>query len=125
MKLQITVNGRAYAVEVEVVEEDDDAQPEGYPAIRAAGSTGVGAHGQGSGAAWDAEGKMCHSPVMGLVIKVNVAQGQMVEAGEVLIVLEAMKMETNIAAVRAGKVKCLHVAQGNSVKQGQVLAEFE
>jgi biotin carboxyl carrier protein len=48
-----------------------------------------------------------------------------VEAGEVLIVLEAMKMETNIAAVQAGKVKRLHVAVGDSVKQHQILAELE
>ncbi|MFZ1941007.1 MAG: biotin/lipoyl-containing protein [Terracidiphilus sp.] len=125
MKLQITVNGRAYAVEVEVMEDDEDEQTQGYPANRAAGPTGVGAHGQGFGAAWDAEGQVCHSPVMGLVIKVNVNPGQTVEAGEVLIVLEAMKMETNIAALHAGKVKCLHVSAGDSVKQDQVLAELE
>jgi len=125
LKLQITVNGRAYAVEVDVIEDDEDEQTQIDTTYHPAAPAAVGTHGHGSGAAWDAEGKVCHSPVMGLVIKVNVTPGQTVEAGEILIVLEAMKMETNIAAVHAGKVKCLHVAAGESVKQDQILAEFE
>ena len=62
---------------------------------------------------------------MGVAIKVNATPGQPVQAGEALIVLEAMKMETIIAAPRAGIVKSVHVAQGNPVKQNQILAELE
>jgi biotin carboxyl carrier protein len=125
LKLQITVNGKAYAVEVELLEDDEDEQAQFDTTHHPAAAAVVGTHGQGSGAGWDGEGKVCHSPVMGLVIKVNVKPGQTVEAGEVLIVLESMKMETNIAAAHAGKVKRLHVAEGDSVKQDQILAELE
>ena len=62
---------------------------------------------------------------MGLVIKVNVEPGQAVEAGEVLMVLEAMKMETNMTAPRAGTVKSVHVKPGDPVKVDQLLVEFE
>ncbi len=75
--------------------------------------------------AWDSEGKICRSPVMGLVIKVNVEPGQAVEAGELVVVLEAMKMETNLAAPRAGIVKSLHVKPGDPVKVNQLLLEME
>jgi biotin carboxyl carrier protein len=54
-----------------------------------------------------------------------VKPGQAVEAGELVLVLEAMKMETNVTAPRAGTVKNVHVAQGDSAKLNQVLLEFE
>jgi len=60
-----------------------------------------------------------------LVIKVNVKPGQQVEANQLIIVLEAMKMETSITAHHAGKVQSVHVAPGDSVKLNQVLVEFE
>jgi len=62
---------------------------------------------------------------MGLVIKVNVRPGQAVEAGELVLVLEAMKMETNVTAPRAAIVKSVHVAAGDPVKLNQVLLELE
>ena len=118
MRLQITIDGRAYAVDVEVL--DDDEIPE-TPSHAPLG----GAHTQSHSAGWDAEGRVCHSPLMGLVIKVNVKPGQQVEAGEILLLLEAMKMETQITAPRAGTVKSVFVAQGDPVKQNQILAELE
>ena len=71
------------------------------------------------------EKKVCRSPVTGIVIKVNVEPGQAVQANDPLMVLEAMKMETNVTAQAAGKVKSVRVAQGDSVKVGQVVVEFE
>jgi biotin carboxyl carrier protein len=62
---------------------------------------------------------------MGLVIKVNVRPGQAVEAGELVLVLEAMKMETNVTAPRAATVKSVHVAPGDPAKLNQVLLELE
>src|SRR5208282_4313457 len=82
-------------------------------------------HAQNSGGVWDADEKLCHSPVMGLVIKVNVAPGQAVEAGALMVVLEAMKMETNLTAPRAATVKSVHVKPGDPVKVKQLLMEFE
>jgi methylmalonyl-CoA carboxyltransferase small subunit len=71
------------------------------------------------------ETKVCRSPVTGIVIKVNIAPGQAVQANEPVMVLEAMKMETNVTAHCAGKVKNVRVAQGDSVKVNQVVVEFE
>lgn len=68
---------------------------------------------------------MCRSPVAGLVIKVNAQPGQHVEAGELILVLEAMKMETNVTAQHSGIVKSVRVAPGDSAKMNQVLVEFE
>jgi methylmalonyl-CoA carboxyltransferase small subunit len=71
------------------------------------------------------ETKVCRSPVAGVVIKVNVAAGQAIQANDQLLVLEAMKMETNVTAPVSGKVKSVRVAQGDSVKVHQVVVEFE
>ncbi len=126
MKLQITVDGKTYEVEVEVLEDEENAPSPSFGAHHAAhAGDAAGSHGLERSAAWDGEGRVCHSPVMGLVIKVNVNSGQAVEAGELVLVLEAMKMETNIVAPRAATVKNIHVAAGDPVKLNQVLLEFE
>jgi acetyl-CoA/propionyl-CoA carboxylase biotin carboxyl carrier protein len=61
------------------------------------------------------------SPMQGTVLAVEVAEGDQVEAGQVLCIVEAMKMENEIAAHRAGRVSGLSVAAGESVKTGQVI----
>jgi len=123
LKLRITIDGRVYEVDVEVLEDDESQETPSYTSNYAVHSA-AGGHTQNP-AAWDATGKVCNSPVMGLVIKVNVEPGQAVEAGALILVLEAMKMETNIAAPRAGTVKNVHVKAGDPVKMNQVLVEFE
>jgi methylmalonyl-CoA carboxyltransferase small subunit len=124
LKLQITIDGRAYEVDVEIL-EDDESQQRPSDSPHHAAHAASGGHAQGVGGVWDAEEKVCHSPVMGLVIKVNVAPGQAVEAGALMVVLEAMKMETNVTAPRAGTVKSVHVKPGDPVKVNQLLVEFE
>ena len=124
MKLQITIDGKAYAVDVEILEDDESQQTPSYSPRHAAHGAG-GGHVQNSGGVWDADEKVCRSPVMGLVIKANVEPGQAVEAGALMVVLEAMKMETNVTAPRAGTVKSLHVKPGDPVKMNQLLVEFE
>ena len=122
MKLQITIDGKSYEVDVEVLEDDESPQNPSYAPYHVAPTAAGGAH---RSSMWDGEEKVCRSPLMGLVIKVNVAPGQAVESGDLLMVLEAMKMETHIAAPRAGTVKSVHAAQGDSVKANQVLIELE
>lgn len=129
MKLQITIDGRAYEVDVEILEDDESQQTPSYSPSPAAHSAGGGhaqaGHAQNSSGLWDAEVKVCDSPVTGLVIKVNVEAGQAVEADALMVVLEAMKMETNVTAPRAGTVKSVHVKPGDPVKVNQLLVEFE
>lgn len=61
------------------------------------------------------------SPMPGLIVDVRVAEGQTVERGTALCVLESMKMENEIKAPRAGKVERIHIAKGDSVEQNRVL----
>ena len=71
------------------------------------------------------EEKVCRSPVTGIVVKVGAQVGQQIQSGDTLLVLEAMKMETNITAPRNGKIAKINVKQGDSVQGGMVLVEFE
>jgi len=71
------------------------------------------------------EDKVCRSPVSGIVVRIAVQIGQKLQAGDILLVLEAMKMETNITTAVAGKVAAIKVAPGDGVQAGQVVVEFE
>jgi len=79
---------------------------------------------KGGGAA-SASSESLPSPLQGTVLKVAVEQGAAVEEGDLICVIEAMKMENEIAAHRAGKVTTLNVAQGAAVSSGDVLAVIE
>lgn len=128
MKLRITIDGKVYEAEVEIL-EPDESEPE-YPEYPAAPPAFVPSAiaepviAAQSGEAGDND-KECRSPVTGMVIKVNVEPGQAVQPGDVLIVLESMKMEMQISAPLAGVVKSVQVAAGIPVKVNQLLVEFE
>jgi propionyl-CoA carboxylase alpha chain len=68
--------------------------------------------------------KMVLSPMPGLVVSIDVAQGQSVRTGEVVAVLEAMKMQNILRAERDGVVKVVSVKSGDSVAADEVLVEF-
>jgi biotin carboxyl carrier protein len=65
------------------------------------------------------------APMPGLVLRVEVQPGQLVEAGQGLIVMEAMKMENELRAVSRGTVKSVRVEPGSTVEKGALLVEFE
>jgi len=71
------------------------------------------------------ESKVCRSPVAGIVVRVSVQPGQQLQINELIVVLEAMKMETSVVAPIAGKVKSVKVGSGDAVKLHQILVEFE
>jgi len=123
LKLQITIDGKAYEVDVEILEDEEGPPDQNYVARKESRAAGV--YAQNHGGAWDRDGRICRSPMTGLVIKVNVQPGQDVAEKELMMVLEAMKMETNVTAPRAGTVKSVHVKPGDSVKMEQLLVEFE
>jgi acetyl/propionyl-CoA carboxylase alpha subunit len=65
------------------------------------------------------------SPMPGRVLKVLVAEGEQVAVGEALVVVEAMKMENELAAARGGTVRKIHVTPGQNVESGALLVEIE
>jgi len=129
LKLQIKIDGKTYEAEVEVLEEDAGLSGNGTDA--SASSTGQpvpapGAYTPGHVAdVHSADEKQYRSPVTGLVIKVNVEPGQQVQPNDVLMVLEAMKMETSVTVHHAGRVRKVNVTIGKPVKLHEVLVEME
>jgi methylmalonyl-CoA carboxyltransferase small subunit len=131
LKLQVGIDGKTYEVEVEVLEDDAVQRHPSYAphhslpaAVQPAPVANAQTHAPAAKENVD-EAKLCRSPVTGIVIKVNVEPGQPIQANHPIMVLEAMKMETNVIAHSAGKVKKVRVAQGDSVKVNQVVVEFE
>jgi propionyl-CoA carboxylase alpha chain len=68
---------------------------------------------------------MVLAPMPGIILSITVKEGDEVNAGDTMLVLEAMKMENEIHAPRAGKIKKVHVSAGAEVRSGSVLVEFE
>jgi methylmalonyl-CoA carboxyltransferase small subunit len=128
LKLQIKIDGKTYEAEVEVLEEAE-SQPSyaPYPSAPAEQPMpAAGAYTPGRAVEVHAANeKQYRSPVTGLVIKVNVEPGQEIQPNDIIMVLEAMKMETSMTAHHAGKVKSVNVAPGNPVKLHQILIELE
>ena len=129
MKLKITVDNKTYEVDVEVAEEDRHA-PAGVPYYAPAGPMNVPpppppVPGAGGGEAVADESKVCRSPIAGVVVRINAQEGQSIQTNDQLLVLEAMKMETNITSSVAGKIKKIRVGVGDAVQTSQVLVEFE
>jgi methylmalonyl-CoA carboxyltransferase small subunit len=127
LKLRIKIEGKTYEAEVEILDAQESA-PE-YPPYPPVQSTFVPATFPEPSSSLrpdtrDNE-KECHSPVTGMVIKVNVEAGQFVEPNAVIIVLESMKMEMQITAPLGGVVKSVLVAPGTAVKANQLMVDFE
>ena len=131
MKLQIGIDGNSYELEVEVIEDDevshrayygsDPLVPATVHSMPAPAPSGQAPDSEKTGD----EDKLCRSPVSGVVTRVNAAPGQTIAENELIMVIEAMKMETNITALRAGTVKSVCVAPGDSVKVNQIVLELE
>lgn len=107
MKYVVTLNGKNYEVEVEetdaVITAVTDAAPAAAPAAAA-------------------DGQKVLSPMPGTILSVNVSVGSAVKAGEVILILEAMKMENEIVAPCDGTVKQLAVQKGSTVATDALLA---
>lgn len=65
------------------------------------------------------------APMPGLIVRVAVAPGDEVAAGQGVVVMEAMKMENELKAAAAGRVRAVHAVPGTAVERGQVLVELE
>ncbi len=112
-KFLVNVNGTSYEVEVE--ELKGDVKPAAIPAPAAPQPVHAA-----PGAA-----ETISAPMPGTIVGVNVKVGDSFKRGQVLLVLEAMKMENEILAPRDGRVVNLNTQKGASVNSGDVLIAFE
>jgi len=114
----VEVNGRRFDVKIWVPETTDVAAPaaKAKKAPRSASGSGGGA-GSGSG--------QVAVPMQGTIVKVLVEVGQAVEAGQSVVVLEAMKMENQIEADKSGTIKAVNVKPGDTVGAGDVVVVIE
>ncbi len=127
-RLRITVNGVTYEVEVEVLQDDDESAlqaptsinavpppprvptaPTASPATPPTNPTGPG---------------VLVSPIAGIVAEIKVKVGDQVKENDPLVVIEAMKMNSNVSSPVAGTIRAINVKVGDSVRQGQPLLEF-
>ncbi len=121
MKYKVTLNKRVYEVEVEegsamLIDEYELAAPAAPAAPVAAAPVAAAAPAAGLAA-----GEVVKSPMPGNILKINAVQGQAVKEGDVLVVLEAMKMENDVVAPRDGTVAQVVVAKGAVVETGSPL----
>lgn len=115
--LRITVNGTAYDVQVE--ELGSSSAPASAPAAAPAAAPAPAAK---PAAPTSAAGSVVvKAPMPGTVVNVVVSAGQAVKAGDDLVFIEAMKMETPVKAPQDGTVATVDVAKGESVDSGKVL----
>lgn len=111
-KYRVTVNGTAYEIELE---ELTGAAP--APAAAAPAPTPA--------AAAPAGGEQVTSPMPGTILDVKVSQGASVKKGDVLMILEAMKMENEIMCPCDGKVASINAAKGAAVESGTLLCVIQ
>ena len=128
MKYKVTLNGRTYEVEVEagkamLLDEYEAIVPTAAPAAApvAAAPAAAAPAAAPAAAAVTAAGEAVNAPMPGTILRVNVQNGQAVKEGDVLCVLEAMKMENEIMAPRAGTVAQVVATKGSSVDTGATL----
>ena len=127
MKYKITLNGHTYEVEVEATQamllsEYEAIAPVAPAAAPAAAEAPAAAPAAVPAApAVTGAGEAVNAPMPGTILKVNVTQGQAVKEGDVLCVLEAMKMENEIMAPKAGTVTQVLVSKSSTVDTGAPL----
>ena len=113
-KYRVTVNGTAYEIELE---ELTGAAPAAAPAAATAPAPAA--------AAAPAGGEQVTSPMPGTILSVNVAAGDAVKRGQVLMILEAMKMENEIMCPCDGRIASVNTSKGTSVESGTLLCVIQ
>ena len=110
-KYRVNVNGTVYEVEIEDISGAAPAAPAPAPAV--------------APSAAPSGGEAITSPMPGNILAVNVQPGDAVKKGQVLMILEAMKMENEIMCPRDGKVVSVAVNKGAAVDSGAVLCTIQ
>ena len=109
---KVNVNGTEYAISIELMSEEEAKAAKAAPAAAPA---------EAPAAAPAGEGEEIKAPMQGTILSVKVKNGDKVSKGQVLFILEAMKMENEIMAGADGVVTSVCVAEGASVSNGTLL----
>lgn len=115
---KIKVNGKTYKVELEAIDEVASAAPAAAPAATPAPAAAPASTGNG-------EGKDVLSPIQGQVVNVKVSVGSKVKKGDVLLLIEAMKLENEVNAEFDGEVSEILVSKGQNVTAKQPLLKIK
>ena len=126
MKYVVTLNGKDYEVEVDELSEAivTSVAPTAASAPAAPVATQPSAPATPAPAPVSGSGTAVKAPMPGTILKVNVTAGQSVKAGDIMFILEAMKMETSIVANQDGVIDKIYVKEGEQVNQGDLLVSF-
>lgn len=121
---KVTVNGQEYDVAVEEAPKQGASTPAAN-AVNAVVNQPASAPASANEAPSAGAGEEVLAPMPGTILDIKVSNGEEVKSGQVLFVLEAMKMENDIVAPTDGKVSSLLVKKGDSVNSNDVLATVE
>lgn len=119
-KFLIKVNGNQYDVEVNEVQSKAVSEPSVAEVKTEAPKKATEAN-----ASVSAGSQSVKSPMPGAILKVKVAVGEAVKKGQVLVILEAMKMENEIVSPSDGKIASVNVSKGSSVNAGDLLVSID
>lgn len=129
MIYKVTLNGKVYEVEVEkgeaVIQAEYEAALPAAPAAAPAAPVSAAPAPAAAAPAAQAGAGTVPSPLPGNINEVRFSAGQTVKAGDVVIILEAMKMENEIVAPKAGTLTKIHVQKGAVVNTGDPLFDVE
>ena len=120
-QLKITVNGKSYDVQVEELGAAAPVQAAASAPVAPAAAPATAPAPAPAAPAAAGEGNAIEAPMSGTVLKIPVKAGQAVKRGDVLLILEAMKMENEIFAPNDGTVTSVNVSNGETVEAGKVL----
>jgi len=133
-KYRISVDGKSYEVEVEDVAAGSSAKSRTAPAASAAAAAPAAAEAapkapepapaQASVAPADIKGEILRAPMPGTILSVTVSVDQQVKRGDILLILEAMKMENEIVSHIDGTISGIYVQKGSTVNAGDTLVAF-
>lgn len=127
-RFRVEVGGKVYEVKVEEIEETgqpvvqevvQEVKPPSDPAPTAETVTALRVEERGP-----SEGTVV-APMPGVILRINVGVGDLIRAGDVIAILEAMKMENEIISHKSGTIKGIYVSEGEPVDTGKLIAVIE
>ena len=123
--LRITVNGKSYDVQVEEIGASNESTPINDSIDLGETTSRPQKEEVKNENKKTADGEAIKSPMPGTIVSVNVKEGQNVSSGDVLVILEAMKMENEILAPRGAVVSSVNVSKGQSVESDTILLSLK